>query len=586
MEIVDKNLRALPGARPVAAFLAATSLAGALATAGQAWSLASAVVGLWEGRGLAAVAGWTAGFLACFALRQVLAAVRAGRLDRYARERARELRAALLGRVLGEGPSFVRGRGTAGVATAEVEGVDQVRSYVALVPPKVADLLVVPPVLVCALFALDWASGLAALAVLPCAAGFMGLLGSAAKEGAARRQGEYRRMANHFVDTLRGIGTLKLFGRTREQGERVFETSERFREATVATLRTVTLSSLVLDLWATFALAAVAIMLGFRLLDGSVAFLPALAALVVVPECFGALRRYAADFHATLDGRNALASVLEMLGGGGGTGAPAEAAPAGTAPAHPWSPSSTLALRGAGYAYGDEGGAWALRGVDLELHGCERVGVLGASGSGKSTLASLLAGFADPVEGYVELDGERLAGLRGTGWPRQVTYIPQNPHIFSATLRDNIAFYRPDATDAEVRRAVGAVGLDGLVAELPRGLATPVGEGGRALSGGQAQRVALARAFLGDRRVLVFDEPTAHLDVETELALKECMLPLMEGRLVLFATHRLHWVRDMDRVVVLEGGRVAEVGTPGELLARPEGALARLAARQKGGVAL
>ena len=148
---------------------------------------------------------------------------------------------------------------------------------------------------------------------------------------------------------------------------------------------------------------------------------------------------------------------------------------------------------------------------------------------------------------------------------------------FSATLRDNVAFYRPSSTDEEILAAVGRVGLGDLLARLPCGLDTKVGEGGRRLSGGQAQRVALARAFLDpDRRILVFDEPTAHLDVETELALKGPMLELMEGRLVVFATHRMHWLADMDRVAVLEEGRVVEVGAPGDLLSR-DGALCGLA---------
>ena len=127
------------------------------------------------------------------------------------------------------------------------------------------------------------------------------------------------------------------------------------------------------------------------------------------------------------------------------------------------------------------------------------------------------------------------------------------------------------------------MGLGELVRQLPQGLDTPIGEGARVLSGGQAQRIALARAFLDpQRRILIFDEPTAHLDIETELELKERMLPLMEGRLVFFATHRLHWIHDMDAVMVVDEGRLAEFGAPEELLSRG-GALARLAEHMLGG---
>ena len=143
-------------------------------------------------------------------------------------------------------------------------------------------------------------------------------------------------------------------------------------------------------------------------------------------------------------------------------------------------------------------------------------------------------------------------------------------------MRENIAFYHPTATEAEVQEAVHVVGLDDLVAELPAGLETQIGAGKRALSGGQAQRIALARAFLDpNRRVMIFDEPTAHLDLETELELKEKMLPLMADHLVLFATHRLHWMKQMDYILVMEDGHLVEQGTYQQLQAQA-GAFQRL----------
>ena len=143
-----------------------------------------------------------------------------------------------------------------------------------------------------------------------------------------------------------------------------------------------------------------------------------------------------------------------------------------------------------------------------------------------------------------------------------MAYLPQSPHIFSTTLRNNLTFYQSDATEEEIAHALELVGLTSLVTELPKGLDTVVGEGGRSLSGGQSQRVALARAVLHRTcRVLVFDEPTAHLDIETEWELKQRMLPLMEGKLVFFATHRLHWLSEMDEILLLEDGQVRDFGS-------------------------
>ena len=205
------------------------------------------------------------------------------------------------------------------------------------------------------------------------------------------------------------------------------------------------------------------------------------------------------------------------------------------------------------------------------------------SGSGKTTLAQLLAGFTSPSSGEVVVDGIALSTLNFPAWQRQVTYIPQNPHLFNATLHDNVAFYVPGASDAQVEAAIQLAGLDELVAKLPQGLDTVLGQQGRQLSGGQAQRVTLARAFLDtQRKVLIFDEPTAHLDIQTELALKERMLPLMEGKLVYFATHRLHWLENMDQVLVVEDGHIVESGEPHELMASG-GALSQLIGKMRGG---
>ncbi|MBM6999976.1 thiol reductant ABC exporter subunit CydD [bacterium] len=615
----DKAVLALPHAPRVLALLMVTSVLEALATMAEAWGLARAIDALWGGAAVldATVVAPTLGFLAAFVARQAVATAREARMDRYAHDRVAELRVALLRGVYDGGPALVQASGTGAVTTAAIEGLDQVERYVGLILPKIADLMAIPTALLVFIGALDWVSALICLVMLPCIVGFMVLLGGVARQEAERQHDEYERLSNHFVDTLRGLETLRLLGRAGGYGARVRDVSERFREATVRTLRVATTSSLVLDLFATFGLAAVAIMLGFRLMSGDMRLLPALAALVAVPEFFRPVRQFAGDFHASLDGRNALAQVNAIIAAGAraaadgrasagvetvvgaqaraatgeqaAMGAPAQAATDAQGPqVGRWSGACTLELRGVGLTY-PAAGAPALRDVSLRVSGAARVGVIGPSGSGKSTLVGVLAGFMAPTAGTIGIATgagavEGPSALRARAWRDQVAYLPQDPHLFHATLRENVTFYRPEADEDAVARAVAVAGLDELVATLPQGLDTVIGDAGRQLSGGQAQRIALARAFLDDRRrVLLFDEPTAHLDVETELALKRRMLDVMDGRLVVFATHRLHWVRDMDLVVVLERGRVAQVGTPEELRASEDGAFVRLAAQLRGG---
>ena len=571
--MVDKTLFALPGARRTLAFLACCALALGLLAIGQGLALARAIVTLWEGSPLVDTIPSAAVFLACYVVRQLVRNAQDARMERYACARADELRQRLLAAYYDGGPRLLQRLGTGAAATTALEGVEQVQTYLELMLPKLVSVAIIPFTVLIAVAALDWISGIIALVAFPTTILFMVLLGQTAQERAVRQHAEFQRLSNHFIDTLRGLETLRLFGRARSHGTHVLAVSERFREATVKTLAVGTLSSAVLDLIATFGLAAIAIMLGFRLSDGTLSLWPALSVLILVPDYFAPLRDFAADFHATLDGKNALSQVNSVL-----TEAGTEPEASHGATIAPWGPQSTLELRDIGFSYGEDGADNpALAGINLNVCGFARIGIVGLSGAGKSTLANLLAGFADPATGSIRVDGRTVPSLQQAGWRRQVAHIPQSPHLFHGTLRENIAWYRPDADDVAVERAVRAVGLDTLVHELPNGLDTLVGEGGRALSGGEAHRVALARAALDpERRIWVLDEPTAHLDIETELELKERLLPLFEGRLVVFATHRLHWMQDMDTVLVLEEGRIAEMGTL-HALASHEGGYLRLA---------
>ena len=573
--MIDRTLFALPGARRALAFLACCSAALGLLAVGQGLALAHAVTVLWEGRALADAAPTALIFFACYVARQLVRNIQDARMERYARKRTEELRRNLLAAYYDGGPRLLQRLGTGTAATAALEGIDQVQTYLELMLPKLAAVALIPLIVLASVFMLDWVSGVIALVAFPTTILFMVLLGQTAQERAVRQHAEFQRLSNHFIDTLRGLETLRLFGRSRSHGAHVFAASERFRTATVKTLAVGTLSSAVLDLIATFGLAAVAIMLGFRLSDGSLALWPALSVLILVPEYFAPLRDFAADFHATLDGKNALAQVSGVLNETRRNIEPADEA---VEEIEGWDRDSELELRGVGFSYAFDGtGPMDLEGVNLTARGFARIGIIGPSGAGKSTLASLLAGFETPDSGEILVDGKHVHSLHRPDWQRQVAYIPQNPHVFHATLRENIAWYRPDVNDDAIARAVRAVGLDALANELPDGLDTVIGEGARPLSGGEAHRVALARAVLDSgRRIWILDEPTAHLDIETELELKERLLPLFEGRLVVFATHRLHWMHDMDTVLVLEDGQTAEMGAPAEL-ARREGSYLRLA---------
>ncbi|MEV7366233.1 ABC transporter ATP-binding protein [Streptomyces sp. NPDC091299] len=232
------------------------------------------------------------------------------------------------------------------------------------------------------------------------------------------------------------------------------------------------------------------------------------------------------------------------------------------------------------FAHG--GGKPLFEGLDLAVSSGSRIGLVGRSGGGKTTLTRLLLRMTDIDAGRILVGGQDISRLRQADLRSLIAYVPQDPAMFHRSLRDNIAFARPDATDAEIRRAAEAAHVTEFADALPDGFDTMVGERGVKLSGGQRQRVALARAILRDAPILLLDEATSALDSESEILVQEALWRLMDGRTALVVAHRLSTVAGMDRLVVLDRGRIVEQGTHQELLAS-EGAYAKLWQHQSGG---
>jgi ATP-binding cassette subfamily B protein len=212
-------------------------------------------------------------------------------------------------------------------------------------------------------------------------------------------------------------------------------------------------------------------------------------------------------------------------------------------------------------------GSWALRDVDLHVPPGQTLALVGATGAGKSTFAKLVARFYDPQRGTVLVDGHDLRDLRQQGLRGQLGIVPQEGFLFSGTVRENIAFGRPTASDAEIHEAAAAVGATDFIAALPEGIDTQVGERGVQLSAGQRQLVAFARALLAEPRILILDEATSNVDVRTEKTIERGLERLLAGRTAIVIAHRLSTIRRAGKIVVLEGGRIAEAGTHEELIA-------------------
>jgi ATP-binding cassette, subfamily C, bacterial CydD len=463
-----------------------------------------------------------------------------------------ELRGALVERRLTAHPTAVDGTEAGEIAAAAVQGVDALEGYFARYLPQLVLAVVVPLAVLVWVATLDLASAGVMLLTLPLVPVFMWLIGRFTEQRTRERWSALRGLSTHFLDVIRGLPTLRAFNRAGDQTAVIAEVGERYRRATMETLRVAFLSGSVLELAATLGVALVAVTVGVRLVGGGLGLQVGLTVLVLAPELYAPLRRLGAEYHASADGLAVAGRMLDLLD------APAAARPDGTRRA----PSPAVApvrLESVSFAYPARP-ALVLDELDLELHPGETVALVGESGAGKSTVAALLLGLLEPTAGRVTAGGVDLAGCRRDTWREQVAWVPQQPALLRATVAANIRLGRAAATERDVRHAAALAGADGFVRALPAGYDTLVGDGGRPLSPGERRRIALARAFLRDAALVVLDEPTADLDPASVQGVARAIERLGAGRTLLLIAHRPELVARADRLVVLEGG--AALATP------------------------
>lgn len=546
----DPRLRALlVPARAALAGVVATGLLGGLLVIAQAWVVTGLVVAVLDGSGIEA---WCVAVVGLLALRGLVG----GAGDLLAARAASSVGTVLRHRLVRTAVERSAGPDPADeVATLATRGVSAAEPYLTRYVPAVVVAAVLPPLTVVALATQDLLSALIVVLTLPLVPVFGALVGMATRDRAEEQWRAMASLSGHFLDVVRGLPTLVAHRRARAQSARIAEVTDRYRRASLRTLRIAFASSAVLELVATLSVALVAVTVGVRLASGSLDLPTALVVLLLAPEAYWPLRRMGAEFHAAAEGAATFEAAHELL---------SRPAPSGVDRAAP--PHAPLVLDHVGVVR--EGRSVpAVHDVSAVVPAHGVTAVTGPSGGGKSTLLAAIAGLV-PHDGAVLAGGEPVGGPR---WQAQVAWLPQQPRFVDGSIGDNLRLARPDATGDQLWRALREVALEVRVRQLPDGLETPLGEDGATLSAGERARLALARIVLAERPWVLLDEPTAHLDDLTEQVIADTIAALGRRSSVIVVAHRPRLVELADRVIALPAPAAAAAPPrrPAAALPRP-----------------
>jgi len=410
------------------------------------------------------------------------------------------------------------------------------------------------------LLVLDVRLALAAFAVLPVLAGITVWFQRGSRRSYLRARDTISSVNAELQESLSGVRVTQSLGREDNNADRFAAKSEQYRDARLKSQQLMSFFFASTQLLSTVA-KALTLWFGAHLIGEDALSTGLLVAfLLYLDQFFAPLQQLSAVFDQWIQARISLGRLDELL-------ATPSSTPEAIDPVDPGQVIGKVQLQQVRFAYSPEAPE-ALRGVDLTIEPGQTVALVGTTGAGKSTFVKLVARFYDPTGGSVRVDGIDLREVDLHAFRRRLGYVPQEPFLFSGTIRSNIAYGRPRATDLEVERAARAVGAHDLVAGMPEGYLTPVAETGRSLSAGQRQLLCLARAELVDPSILILDEATSNLDLATEAEVQRAMNLAARGRTTLLIAHRLQTARNATRIVVVEEGRLVEDGSHDELIER------------------
>ncbi|WP_212929121.1 thiol reductant ABC exporter subunit CydD [Oceanobacillus oncorhynchi] len=439
-----------------------------------------------------------------------------------------------------------------------MDTIDEIDGYFSQYLPQVIQSVGIVLIVWLVIFIQNWTSGLIILVSAPFIPVFMMIIGIKTKDKSKEQLSELAAFSGTFLDTLQGLPTVKLFGRSQEQRNKIDQDSTSFRDATMGVLKVVFTNSLALEFIAMLSIGLIALEIAIRMIIfQNLSFFTGFFVLLLAPELFSQLKQLGSAFHSGRASMGAASRVEDVLD--------EETTPVswGTASLKT-DKAPELRLEQASFHY--EEGNFQLAPASMRILPYEQVAIIGKTGAGKSTLLHVLAGFLPAKEGNFLIDGIAQEKVEKADWFGRIGYLSQQPYVFSGTVRDNILLgSQEEQHDKVIQEVAEHAGIWKWITALPDGLDTIIGEGGRGLSGGEKQRIAIARTLLKKPQILFFDEPTTGLDIQTEHILQKSLDTLRNQTTMITVAHRLHTIRNADKIFLLDQGEIAGEGTHEQL---------------------
>ncbi|MDO4698119.1 MAG: cysteine/glutathione ABC transporter permease/ATP-binding protein CydD [Pasteurellaceae bacterium] len=465
------------------------------------------------------------------------------------------LRQQIIDKLSTVGPMSIAQRPAGSWATVMLEQVENIHNFYARYLPQQFLSVITPLVILAFVFPLNWAAGLILFLTLPLLPIFMILVGFKASEANQRNIGVLARLSGQFLDSLKGLETIRLFGQADAQTEQIYQRTEDFRTSTMDVLKMAFLSSAVLEFFTAISIAVMAVYFGFSYL-GELAFgaygLPVslfigFFCLMLAPEFYQPLRELGVFYHDKAAAIGAAESIEDFLNQTVLTQAQGQKS----------LPNQPLVIEAKACVILSPQGNALTEPLNFRLQAQQHIALVGQSGAGKTSLMNMLLGFL-PYQGSVQINGVELRELKMDEWRAVLAWVGQNPQLMKGTLRENILLGNPTATETAIEQALRDSKADEFVHRL--GLDSEIHDANLGISGGQAQRIAIARALLRPYQLLLLDEPTASLDLQSEQQVLQALHNLNREQTTLMITHRIEDLKQCDEIWVMKQGQIVQQG--------------------------